>query len=221
VSDAAETQSAGASASDRAPEPADRTPRTDRGRRTLRALLDAAAQEFGSKGFHATGITDITRRAGVALGSFYTYFTSKEEIFRALVTDLSAQVKAHVGPHVQAAPDALAAERAALESYLGFVSEQQLIYRIIDESEFVAPDAYSNHYRSTVARIAARLEAGAAKGELREGVGEVEAWAIAGMNVFLGLRYGVWGADGSAPDIDMRAVAERANRLVADGLRKR
>jgi AcrR family transcriptional regulator len=214
LSDAAKSQS-GAPADE--PE-ADRTPRTERGRRTLRALLDAAAQEFGAKGFHATGITDITRRAGVALGSFYTYFTSKEEIFRALVTDLSAQVKTHVTPHVQAAPDALAKERAAFDHYLDFVSEQQLIYRIIDEAEFVAPDAYQDHYRSTVARIAARLQAGAAAGELRDGVGEVEAWAIAGMNVFLGLRYGVWGADSQ---IDIAEVRARAHALVADGLRKR
>jgi AcrR family transcriptional regulator len=211
VSDAAKSQSA--DTQDMAE--GDRAPRTERGRRTLRALLDAAAQEFGAKGFHATGITDITRRAGVALGSFYTYFTSKEEIFRALVTDLSAQVKAHVTPHVLAAPDALSRERAALDHYLDFVRDQQLIYRIIDEAEFVAPDAYQAHYRSTVARIASRLEAGAAAGELRADVGEVEAWAIAGMNVFLGLRYGVWG-DGE----ELSDVIARAHALVADGLRK-
>jgi AcrR family transcriptional regulator len=192
-------------------------PKTERGRRTLRALLDAAALEFGARGFHATGITDITRRAGVALGSFYTYFASKEDIFRALVTDLSAQVKAHVAPHLEAAPDALARERAGLSSYLAFVGQQQLIYRIIDEAEFVAPDAYQGHYRSTVSRIAARLESAAAAGELREGVGEVEAWAIAGMNVFLGLRYGIWGSPGD----DLESVIARAHRLVADGLRPR
>ncbi len=191
-------------------------PKTERGRRTLRALLDAAALEFGANGFHATGITDITRRAGVALGSFYTYFASKEDIFRALVSDLSAQVKANVTPHVEAAPDALARERAALSGFLEFVTRQQLIYRIIDEAEFVAPDAYRSHYELTVARIAARLKAGAERGELRDDVGDVEAWAIAGMNVFLGLRYGVW-SDGT----DLAEVVERANRLVADGLRAR
>jgi AcrR family transcriptional regulator len=220
VSDAAKSQSAVATAEPRDTAANALAPKTDRGRRTLRALLDAAAQEFGAKGFHATGITDITRRAGVALGSFYTYFASKEEIFRALVTDLSAQVRTHVTPHVEAAPDALARERAALTGFLDFVERQQLIYRIIDEAEFVAPDAYAGHYRSTVARIAARLEAGAARGELREDVGEVEAWAIAGMNVFLGLRYGVWG-QGKEGGEDMADVVERAHRLVADGLRKR
>ncbi|MFN3371609.1 MAG: TetR/AcrR family transcriptional regulator [Sphingomonadaceae bacterium] len=173
-------------------EVAPRVPRTERGRRTHRALLDAAAQEFGTRGYHATGITDITRRAGVALGSFYTWFESKEAIFRALVADLSGQVRDAVAPHVAAAPDALAREVAATTAYLAFVRERELIYRIIDEAEFVAPDAHAEHYRTTVARIAARLRAGATEGTLRADVGEVEAWAIAGMNVFLGLRYGVW-----------------------------
>lgn len=193
-----------------------KVPRTERGRRTLRKLLDAAAEEFGEKGFHEASVSSITRRAEVALGSFYTYFASKEDIFRALVSDLSGQVKSEVAPHVEAAPDALAREKAALAGFLDFVSRQQLIYRIIDEAEFVAPDAYQGHYRSTVARIAARLQDGAARGELRDGIGEVEAWALAGMNVFLGLRYGVWGQGE-----DLAEVTARAHRLVAEGLGKR
>ena len=73
----------------------DKTPRTARGRATLRKLLDAAAIEFGERGFHEASISGITRRAGTALGSFYTYFDSKDEIFRALVQDMSAQVGKH------------------------------------------------------------------------------------------------------------------------------
>ena len=61
-----------------------REPRTERGRRTQRAILDAAAAEFGEKGFHESSIVSITIRAGVALGSFYTYFESKEALFKAL-----------------------------------------------------------------------------------------------------------------------------------------
>ena len=67
-------------------------PRTARGRETLRKLLDAAAKEFGELGFHAASISGITRRAGTALGSFYTYFDSKEAIFSALVKDMSQAV---------------------------------------------------------------------------------------------------------------------------------
>ena len=85
-------------------------PRTERGRRTLRAILDAAVVEFGERGFHEASISSITQRAGVALGTFYTYFTSKDAVFSALVRDMSERGKEHVGPHVVAAPDGLAAE---------------------------------------------------------------------------------------------------------------
>ena len=73
----------------------DKEPRTARGMRTKRKLLDAAALEFGEKGFHEASITGITQRAGTALGSFYTYFDSKDELFSALVRDMSTRVKSH------------------------------------------------------------------------------------------------------------------------------
>ena len=195
---------------------AQRAPRTERGRRTQEALLEAAVKEFGAKGFHATGITDITREAGVALGSFYTWYDSKEAIFRAVVDHLSGRLRDFVGPQLRDATDPIARERRALSAFLSFVGENQLIYRIIDEAEFVAPDSHKAHYLTTVERIRRRLEDGAASGALRAGVGEVEAWALAGMNVFLGLRYGVWGTPAEQAD-----VVERANRLVAEGLARR
>ena len=212
------TPDAGASAAgtitgDPSPTSAAKTPRTERGRRTLRAILDAAAAEFGEKGFHDASVSLITQRAGVALGSFYTYFDSKEEVFRALVRDMSAQVREHVSPHVAAAADGIAAERAGLAAFLGFVRAHKELYRIIDEAEFVDQESYRLHYESSVARIQSRLSAGAARGEVRADVGEIHAWAVMGMNVFLGLRYGVWGED-EAPD----AVATVANDLLKRGL---
>ena len=193
---------------------ADKAPRTERGRRTRRALLDAAAGEFGSLGFHVASISAITRRAGVALGSFYTYFDSKDAIFRALVSDMSEQVRDHVAPAIRAAPDGIAGERAGLESFLGFVRQHKEIYRIIDESEFVDAASFRRHYASTADRIALRLREAAARGEVREDVEEVHAWAMMGMNVFLGLRYGVWDED-RAPDEVAGVVADFLRRGLA------
>ena len=67
----------------------DKAPRTARGERTLRKILTAALEEFGERGFSEASIVGITRRAKVALGTFYTYFDSKEAIFSALVRDMS------------------------------------------------------------------------------------------------------------------------------------
>ena len=194
----------------------DRTPRTERGRKTLRKLLDAAAKEFGEKGFHEASISGITRRAGTALGSFYTYFASKDAIFRALVNDMSAQVAAHAREGVEGASGAFDIERAALTAFLQFAHDNNEIYRIIDEAEFVDPASYRRHYESTAERIMERLNAGAASGEFREGLEEAHAWALMGMNVFLGLRYAVWSG---APDAER--VAGLANAMLRDGIAKR
>lgn len=192
---------------------AGKAPRTDRGRKTLRAILDAAAIEFGEQGFHETSISGITRRAGVALGSFYTYFDSKDAVFRALVRDMSDQVRDYVTPHIRAAPNQIAAERAGLISFIDFVRGHKEIYRIIDEAEFVDPVSFRDHYQITADRISQRLEAAAARGEVRGDAPEVLAWAIMGMNVFLGLRFGVWGNERSA-----ESVADVIAGLLAHGI---
>ena len=189
-------------------------PRTERGRRTLRKLLDAAAAEFGERGFHDASISAITARAGTALGSFYTYFDSKDAIFQALVRDMSEAVKVAARDALAQPASAIDRERAALTAFLRFAAEHKEVYRIIDEAEFVDPDSYRLHYETTGARILERLREGALRGELRQDLEEAHAWAIMGMNVFLGLRYAVWN-DGEMP---AEKVAAIASDLLAHGI---
>ncbi len=80
---------------------------------------------------------------------------------------------------------------------------------------FVDPQGFRTHYETTASRIAGRLTAGGERGELKaqdEFGAEVRAWAMMGMNVFLGLRFGVWG------DEDPAAVAAEVNALLRRGL---
>lgn len=186
-------------------------PRTERGRRTLRKLLDAAAIEFGEKGFHETSVTGITARAGTALGSFYTYFDSKDEIFRELVKDLSNSVRVTAGQALHSDMTAIETEQAALTAFLRFAREHKEIYRIIDEAEFVDPVSYRRHYESTACRILERLTRGGESGEFQDDLQEAHAWAIMGMNVFLGLRYSIWSEEASEDEVAAiaRSLLER------------
>jgi len=195
-----------------------KAPRTARGKRTLRKILDAAREEFGERGFSDSSIVGITQRAGVALGTFYTYFDSKEALFQALVRDMSGQVRDHVAPVLKDASDTLDGERAALESFLWFAREHRDVYRIIDEAEFVDPRAYREHYETTAVRIAARLVAGRERGEISADYSDEEleilGWALMGSNVFLGLRYAVWSST------DPKVVADAMYKLLRAGLSK-
>ncbi|PSJ39124.1 TetR/AcrR family transcriptional regulator [Allosphingosinicella deserti] len=194
----------------------DKEPRTERGRKTLRRLIEAAAAEFGDRGFHEAAITGITQRAGVALGTFYTYFESKEEVFRALVRDMSRATRAHVAEAVKGAPDRLAAERIGLEAFIAFVRQHPELYRIIEEAQFVAQDVYREHYRSFADAYVRNLAGARDRGEIADGLDEPRAWALIGMSVFLGMRYGLWDEDLSPAE-----VADTAIALVSEGLRKR
>lgn len=205
------TDSGGARASE------GKAPRTARGEKTLRKILDAALAEFGERGFSESSIVGITSRAKVALGTFYTYFDSKEAVFAALVGDMSGRVRDHVAPVLSQAQDGLDGERLALEAYLKFVADHKEVYRIIDEAEFVDPAGFRAHYETTASRIAGRLAAAAERGEIKAGdalASEVRAWAIMGINVFLGLRFGVWGNEAPGD------VAAEVNNLLRHGLER-
>jgi AcrR family transcriptional regulator len=51
------------------------------------AILDAARQVFGEIGYETATVRDIIRRAGLAAGTFYNYYRSKEEVFAALADE--------------------------------------------------------------------------------------------------------------------------------------
>ena len=193
-----------------------KVPRTARGERTLRKILDAALDEFGEKGFSDGSIVGITSRAQVALGTFYTYFDSKEAVFQALVRDMSERVRLLVAPVLSGGADAIDGERLALAALLRLIQSHKPVYRIIDEAEFVYPEGYRRHYEGAAERIAARLKAAVEAGEVRPETSkfeeEVRAWAIMGANVFVGLRFGVW--ETADPD----RVAKVVNDLLRRGL---
>ncbi|HEV2932634.1 MAG TPA: helix-turn-helix domain-containing protein, partial [Streptosporangiaceae bacterium] len=81
-------------------------------------LLTAAEELFGERSYHRTTVADICARAGMATGSFYSYYGSKAEIFAAVVrainTDLRHAMRAaleHTGD------DQRSRERVAFRAY--------------------------------------------------------------------------------------------------------
>ena len=65
---------------------------TARGRRTRAGLIAAARRVFERDGFVDARVTDIAATAGVAHGTFYTYFNSKEAVFRDVIADVRDQL---------------------------------------------------------------------------------------------------------------------------------
>ncbi len=193
----------------------DKFPKTRRGRKTREKLLHAAEAEFGERGFPEASIASITQRAGVALGTFYVYFESKEEIFRALVSYMGELTRQWIGERVAESPDRLTAERRGIEAFIEFVRTHRNLYRVVSMAQFVAEDAFRDYYAVFASAYEENLKRAAASGEIREGDCEVWSWALIGMTVFLGMRFADWDEERPAADI-----AAAASQLVSQGMAK-
>ena len=91
-------------------------------------ILDAAAYEFKSRGFVNTSISDIMHRSELSVGTFYSYFGSKEEILMELVKDLFTDVEKSLS--------ARSREESALEI---LESCAMMTAELIDENRFILP----------------------------------------------------------------------------------
>ena len=92
---------------------------TPRALRTRAKLIAAARLVFERDGFASAKITDIARSAAVAVGSFYTYFDSKDAIFRAVIGAVGAELAAPLPRTVGSDPLARieAGNRAYVRTY--------------------------------------------------------------------------------------------------------
>jgi AcrR family transcriptional regulator len=86
------------------------------------AILSAAREVFAELGYGATTVRDIVRKTGLASGTFYNYYRSKEEVFQALMDDVALQVRPILQ---QGRAEASSAEdfiRITFRTYLEYVS---------------------------------------------------------------------------------------------------
>jgi AcrR family transcriptional regulator len=87
------------------------------------ALLKAARTVFAEMGYGAAGVRDIVRRTALASGTFYNYFKDKDEIFEAVVAEMSLEL---LKRHRAGRARARTAEeffRAHFSTYLRFATE--------------------------------------------------------------------------------------------------
>jgi AcrR family transcriptional regulator len=137
-------------------------------------ILAAALTEFVTRGYGATRIEQVARRAGVAKGTVYLYFPSKEELFKAVVRQAVAARFRDLGEAASAFSGSTEAFlRGPLRQLLGgfLESEARGLVRTLVAEAYLFPDLAAFYYREVVvpALDAIRLviARGEAAGELR------------------------------------------------------
>jgi AcrR family transcriptional regulator len=140
--------------------------RTERGRKTRDQLLAGARTIFVRDGFLHARIVDICEEAGVSYGSFYTYFTSKEEIFQELLDEIEVDLL-NVSAEVSDG-DVHERVRAANRHFLEQYRDNAGILAVIDQVVTFDPAARARR-DAREADFAAVLER-RVRGDQREGL---------------------------------------------------
>jgi AcrR family transcriptional regulator len=140
-------------------------PTTERGLRTRAALIAAARKVFERMGYLDARLIDITRAAKCSAGTFYTYFSSKEEIFAA-VLEVAQEDMLHPGmPHVTTEDDPAAIIEASNRAYLQAYQRNAKLMGLLEQVANVDPEfrelrtLRSNAFVRRNARSIARLQA--------------------------------------------------------------
>jgi AcrR family transcriptional regulator len=98
---------------------------------TRAALIAAARELFGERGYGAVGTEEIVARAGVTRGALYHQFTDKRDLFRAVLEALEEEVIARLGEQVVAKASSAAEALAATMSAWLDVCDEPDVQRIM------------------------------------------------------------------------------------------
>jgi AcrR family transcriptional regulator len=148
--------------------------RAERAAERRAAIVEAAFDEFVARGFAATRLDDIAKRAGVAKGTIYLHFKDKESMFEELVRTAIVPLITQIA----APPSQLVSVRAALEGFARtFIREVATtrrgdIIRLIVAEGPRFPAIADFYYREVISRGLAAMrgliELGIRRGEIRQ-----------------------------------------------------
>jgi AcrR family transcriptional regulator len=170
---------------------------SERGQRTRQRLLDSAEAVFGELGYERASIVEITRRAGVAQGTFYLYFADKKAIFVELVRELSHRLRREIAMAIAGLTDRLEVERVGMRTFLDFVHRHRNLYKVVRQAEFVDEGVFRWYYRRLAEGYARGLAQAIDAGQIRRLDPECLAYCLMGIADFVGMRWVLW--DGVRP----------------------
>ena len=116
---------------------------TAKGARTREELLAAARRVFERDGYLDTRVADIAAEADLAHGSFYTYFSSKQSVFLAIVREIGQQIREAVAPSpADGDADTYEALDRSNRRYLDAYRANSVIWALVEQVATIDPEIH-------------------------------------------------------------------------------
>ena len=197
-------------------EPLINKPQTERGKKTLNSIVNAAIQVFYEKGYHSASINDITRLAGVATGTFYIYFDGKYNLYKYLLLSISRMIRNHLTQSIKSYPTRREKERVGLRCWMEFVLKHPYIYPIIWESMYIDRQLLDDYYITFCEAYRKGLQEAEDNGEVADIDTEVLAYSLMGVSNFIGLNWGLFREKTTEAEIER--VVDEFMKILDNGI---
>jgi len=155
--------------------------------KTKLKLLQSAEKLFGSKGFKETKVSDITYKAGVALGTFYLYFENKQAILENLVWHTNTNLRRTLKQVINNFSDRRDAEIAGFYAFLQFFEKHSNMYAVVRDAEFFAHDVAMEYYEKIKQSYIYPITQAEERGEFKHYNSDILALSLMGIGHYMGM----------------------------------
>lgn len=192
--------------------------RAARNELTRHKLFEAARKVVGRLGYAEASVARITAEAGVAQGTFYNYFDTRQDLLDQLLPEIGKDMLRFIRERTQRDVPESGRESDRFRAFFDYLKEVPEFLRILNEAELFAPAGYQEHIQTIVSSYVRILQRGRAKGEVQSFTDEeieVLVHILIGARGYLSQRYAY--ADDSVttvPDHVMSAYG----KLLSGGL---
>lgn len=140
--------------------------REQRAARTREQLLHSAARVVGEFGYRDASIQRITQHAGMAQGTFYLYFASRQALFDEVLPHFGLDMLKVVRERAHGAKGFFEVEEIGVRTVFQYLYDNPWFWRVLNEAEVEAPVAWAKHHTEVIQRYKKFLVRAKAQGEV-------------------------------------------------------
>lgn len=144
-----------------------RSTRQERAENLKKKIFEAAAKVVGVYGYADASIGRITDEAGIAQGTFYLYFESRQALFDVLLPHVGEDMVLFIGKKVKGSKTFLEVEERGFRAFFEYLRLNPGFFRVLNEAEVAAPIAHAAHMKLLSDRYVKSLSRSVEKGEIK------------------------------------------------------
>jgi AcrR family transcriptional regulator len=141
--------------------------RAERAHENRARLIHAAKEVVGRHGYAEASVARIVERAGLAQGTFYLYFESRQDLFDQLLPEIGGEALSYIRDAVTDTRDFMVMEEQAMRGFFEYAVQNPDYFRIFSEAEIAAPAAYLKYTRKRTGSFLDVVTAAWKRGEIK------------------------------------------------------